>query len=145
MCLVTFLSASQDPTSRPTTVASRPVPHAPSPIAGMWQLRNVVGQKLGVAPAFRGYLAVGEHYLSLHLVGPGVEPKIPFFQSGFRTYRLERDRLITTTLIGVANRENGDVVIEDNQVEEVRSWERTGSTLRIKKGVGEYLEFTKLE
>ena len=75
----------------------------------MWELRH---------PTLSGYLAIGEHHLSLHLYGPGPEDKPPFFQSGFRRYRVENDRLITENLLGVINRlvdaGNTIVVIEHN-------------------------------
>ena len=143
--MVALAFATQDPASRPASRASRPAIVAANPLAGFWELRAFVGPNPAAAARFRGYLAIGQHHLSLHLLGPGPNPAIPFFQSGFRTYRIDHDRLITTVLIGASNKENGDVVIENTPLEEVRVFERVGSILRIKKSAGEYLDFVKIE
>jgi len=146
LCLLLAVAPFQGPDSRPASRVARPGQAAlPSPISGFWELRTATGLPQGAAGQLRGYLAIGERHLSLHMLGPGADPAVPFFQSGFRTYRLDQDRLITTALIGAMNKENGDVVIENSPIEEVRVWERQGQILRIKKSAGEYLDFVRIE
>lgn len=146
LCLLLTVAPVQGPDSRPASRVARSGPAAsPSPISGFWELRAATGGPPSAAGQLRGYLAIGERHLSLHLLGPGVDPGVPFFQSGFRTYRLDRDRLITTALCGALNKENGDVVIENSPIEEVRIWERQGQILRLKKSAGEYLDFVRIE
>lgn len=167
ICLLLLGLPTQDPASRPSTAASRPssgraaLPpieaaaierrdliqrfSPPSPIAGFWELRLVVGPDPALAGMFRGYLVVGDRHLSLHIIGPTHAQSVPFFQTGFRRYRIDGDRLVMTTLMGVSNKENGDVVIENPAAEEIRTFERVGAVLRIRKASAEYMDFVRIE
>jgi hypothetical protein len=167
ICLLSLGLSIQDPTSRPSTATSPgpssrpalpPIEAAaidrrdliqrftpPSPLAGFWELRLVVGPEPALAGLFRGYLVIGDRHLSLHIIGPTHEQRVPFLQSGFRRYRIDGDRLVMTALMGISNKENGDVVIENTATEEVRTFERVGAVLRIRKASAEYMDFVRIE
>ena len=166
--LCVLLLPGQDPASRPTPpqgADSRPaLPpvtepfrsaverkdliqrfQPPSPIAGFWELRKISAPSLTMPEGFKGYLVIGDRHMSLHLIGPGVKPEIPFFQSGFRRYRVVGDQIWSTSLLGVTNKENGEVLVDSAPIEERRTFLLAGSQLRISKPTGEYLEFVRIE
>ena len=146
LCALAVVAAlhPQDPASRPTSVASRattasrPTTHPlpSSPLAGFWELRH---------PTLVGWLAIGERHLSLHLFEPAPAGKPPFFQSGFRRYRIEGDRLITQSRTGVSNRADGKVLVEGEGLEEARQFQLVGHMLQIFRPGAEPLTFVRIE
>src|SRR5262249_43351295 len=137
--------ASGEAASRPATQRADSRPRRQSPLVGFWQLREISGMDPLTATQFRGYLAIGDRHLSLHLLGPQNTQGVPFFQTGFRRYRIDGNILITTVLVGASNKENGDVVIENQPFEEQRAFEFIGPVLRIRKSVHEHMDFVRIE
>ena len=81
----------------------------------------------------------------MHLFGPAPADKPPYFQSGFRRYRIAADRLITQSLTGVSNREDGKVVVDSLGLEEERRFQLVGGVLQIQRPGGEPLSFVRIE
>jgi hypothetical protein len=98
-----------------------------------------------IRDGLRGYLAVGRRHLALQIVQAGEPGRPPMIQSGFRTYRIEDGKLVTSSLIGFDNMERGALRFEPLGLEEVRNLERTPTSLRVLQDPGSYMEFVRIE
>lgn len=137
---------AQDPASQPSPqTQTRPAPQGRSPIAGWYVLKQVVRPRDPNTAGTRGYLVVGEHHLSIHLHGKSADPRFPLLQSGFRRYQLVGDKLVTTGLMGIANRPDGTVLVEGPGLVEERRCQQIGTLLRVYQGPDTYMDFERIE
>ncbi len=164
---VGFQGQNQDPESRrprpPKGATSRPLPpvqepmrtrverrdllqkfKGPSPLAGFYRLVGVHGPSGPAKGRHIGYLAIGRDHLSLHLQGRGLRRREPVIQSGFRRYRLDDGKIHMSSLVGHHVRD-GKVLVEEYNLQEVRRYQLTGTTLRVYQSAREYLEFVRIE
>lgn len=116
---------------------------APSPLEGYYALRVFTNGISAVAGA-TGYLAMGRRFLSLHLQAPRAGGP-PAIQSGFREYRVEGNQLVMTTLLGMQNQRDGDIVLERRGALKSVAFVLTGTRLRLDLGNGRVLEFERIE
>lgn len=116
----------------------------PSPLAGFYRLVGVHGPAGPAKGPHVGYMAVGRDHLSLHLQGRGLRRREPVIQSGFRRYRLQDGKIYMSSLVGHHVRD-GKVLVEEANLQIVRRYLLTGTTLRIYQRGTEYLEFVRIE
>ncbi len=163
---VAFLD-QQDPESRrpipPERAASRPLQpvqepvrtlverrdllqrfKGPSPLAGFYRLVRVQGPSGPANGPHVGYLAIGRDHISLHLQARGQKRGEPIVQSGFRRYRLGDGKIYMSSLVG-HRVHDGKVLVEEPNLQEVRRYLLTGTTLRIYQSTRDYLEFVRIE
>jgi hypothetical protein len=150
------LQGHQDPESRPLPPVQEPPRTAgerrdllqkfkgPSPLAGFYRLVGVHGPTGPAKGRHVGYLAIGRDYISVHLQGRGLRRGEPIIQSGFRRYRLAGDKIHMSSLVGHRVRD-GKVLVEEHNLQAVRRYLLTGTTLRIYQGAREYLDFVRIE
>ena len=91
-----------------------------------------------------GYLHVGRSQLALQTSVAIDGRKTPFLQSSVRSYRLEGEKIVMTTLIGhVFDTRLG---IEEPGRVEVRRFQRAGTVLRIFQDEADsFMEFVRVE
>ncbi len=119
-----------------------------APPTGYEGFYRLVAVNLGgrvIRDGLRGYLAVGRRHLALQIVQVGDPGAPPMIQSGFRTYRIEDGNLVTNSLIGFDNLQRNALRFEPLGLEEVRSLERTPTSLRVVQDPGSYMEFVRIE
>lgn len=116
----------------------------PSPIAGTYRLVSAVrgGQK---ANGVLGWMMVGERYLSIHLQDGGERPGQPSIQTSVRRYELRGMQLTTTSLLGARVPSGQAPALEAEGLVEIRTIQRTHTTLRVLQAEGDYLEFARVE
>lgn len=115
---------------------------SPSPLAGFWSLRAFVRE--GVQSSARGYVWFGtRHCMIATSVSRGGHIS-PFVESAVRTYRLEGDRIVMTSLIGHDHADELRFVAPG--VVEMREFQQAGTMLRIFQGARDsYMEFVRVE
>ncbi len=112
------------------------------PIEGTYALRAFVDG--AVVAAARGYLMIGRRHVSIHLHSDrGDAP--PAVQSAFRSYELDDDRLVMTSLLGLRNELDGDIVLERAGAMRSARYRLMGSKLSLQLGGGRALEFDRIE
>ncbi len=116
-----------------------------SPLAGMYRLRLAVRDGRQVTDGMKGYLAVGQRHLSLHLVDTNVNPRRPMLQASFREYKLIGNRLQTTSLVGMRTKVDGDIALDGDGLVELRDVLVFGSSLRVMQSPNDYLDFARIE
>lgn len=157
LCVLPLL-AVQDPDRRPT---SRPLPPIqepfrtkverkdllqeftePSPLEGVYRLRAINGGAGGIVPT--GYLHIGRTHMSLQTaIFPNRSRAEPFLQSSVRTYRIEGDKLVMTTLQG--HQYDGSIALDPQGQIDVRRFQRAGSVLKVFRGDASFMEFVRVE
>jgi len=116
----------------------------PSPLAGFYRLVASHGRSGPSKGRQIGYLVIGRDHLSLHLQGRGMRRREPVIQSGFRRYRLGDGKLYMSNLVGHRVRD-GQVLVEEFNRQEVRTYQLIGTRLRIYQSARQYLEFVRIE
>ena len=117
----------------------------PSPLEGFWSLRRISRPGAIEPQKAVGYLAIGSRHLMLQLQIDGPSPRVPILQSGTRRYTVQGDALVTTSLVGLANEPNGDILLEQPGLTEMRRFTLLGSVLRILHEDGGHMEFVRVE
>ena len=118
---------------------------APSPIAGTYRLIAAARGNQIVHGGVRGYLMVGERYLSIQIQDETARPGKPAIQASVRQYTLTGTRLQTTSCLGVRVPPGDDPVLDGEGLVEVRDVLLTATTLRVVQGSGDYLEFERVD
>lgn len=118
---------------------------APSPIAGTYRLRSAARDNQVVREGVRGYLMVGERYLSIQIHDETRGSGKPSIQASVREYTLVGSRLQTTSCLGVRVPPGDSPVLDGDALVEVRTIEVTTTTLRVLQGPGDYLEFERID
>lgn len=116
----------------------------PSPLEGAWRLqRFVVGAN--VIDSARGYLTFTRTTMQLYILQAEPPIRVPLVQAGARTYRIEADQLVTTSLSGHDNHRDGSLRFEAPGMIERRNFLLAGSNLRIEQTSDIYMEFVRVE
>jgi hypothetical protein len=114
-------------------------------IEGFYELRSVTRGGRRLTQESHGYLAIGRTHLSLHLILPPDQGGQPIVQSGFMRYRVEGDQLTTISLLGHGSQGGSKVAFDPVGFVEKRGFERRGTSLMIKHGPEDALEFVRIE
>ncbi len=114
----------------------------PTPLEGFYRLRAVVKGGAELATT-RGYVYFGRSHMALN-TRTVTHPRVaPFVQASVRSYRVEGDQLITTSLLG--HDYPGKLRIEQSGLVEQRRFQRAGTLLRIYQADRAYMEFERVE
>jgi hypothetical protein len=118
---------------------------ASSELNGTYRLVATYRDGVQVRSQQRGYMMIGYRYLSFHLQADADGGMPAMLQSGFRAFRVEGDRLVTTTLLGLRGSFGDRPQVDTEGISEVRTLSLTATTLRISQSAGDYLEFERID
>jgi len=114
----------------------------PAPLAGFYRLFSYRDGSGGPIPA-TGFLVIGRRHLSIQLLG--LRTGNPALQSGFRTYRVDGDQLVMTTMIGFGNNSEGKMAVERAGLSSRHRFRLIGTRLTMFMPFGRTLEFDRIE
>jgi len=117
----------------------------PSPLAGTYRLKAAGAGGVVATTSVKGWLTIGQRYLSFHIQDETGHPGKPTIQASVREYQLSGAQLQTTCKLGVRIPSGEDPVLEAEGMVESRLVQLTATTLRIVQPTGEYLEFERVE
>lgn len=118
---------------------------APSPLAGFYRLKAASGGGVQATTSVKGWMTIGQRYLSIHIQDETGSRGKPAIQASVREYVLNGTQLRTTCRLGVRIPPGGDPVLEAEGLVETRVVQLTTTTLRIAQVSGDYLEFERVE
>jgi len=117
-----------------------------NPLLGVWRISTVVrpGPR-GVPPV--GYFTFTRSHLSIHIINPNpTGTATTGFQSSLRIYRIQGNRIITTSLIGArTGKKANDLLLERRGMRESRRFEFVDpNILRLYNGLTSYFELVRI-
>jgi hypothetical protein len=116
-----------------------------NPLLGTWQLVRAVRPNQPPPRALRGYVIFTRNYMSLHLNVANAGSRFPSVQSTLRQYRIQNDKLLTQSRIGLRNDHSGSLLLDAEGLQTQRRFVLLGNTLRLHQDDASYLEYQRIE
>ena len=115
------------------------------PLEGFYRVKRMIRSGSVSVANTKGYLVIGQGYLSMQIYAPSDLPYKVNIQSFFRRIRVRGDKIEMTSLVGHRNKPNGDIVLEKAGEKSSLRYVILGGVLRLYRGVDEYIEFERVE
>jgi len=112
---------------------------------GVYALRKRVSEGRVDAAPCSGYLAITNRHLFLCLAEDAPVAGTVLLRAGVRSWRVEKDRVRTTTLCGWLTDADGGIVLERKGHEELRKIVLVKGGVQVKQDDRNWLEFERIE